>query len=93
MTEKVLLTVKTDRTLKEKAQQVARELGVPLGTIINAQLRRLVVERSVTFEVMPKPNAATRKAIAAVERDLKTSKHITGPFDSVERAAAYLDAL
>ena len=39
---KTLLNVKTDKRLKRDAQRVARELGLPLSTIMNAYLRDLV---------------------------------------------------
>ena len=42
---KTLLSIKTDVEVKEAAQQVAAELGVPLSTIVNAQLKALIRDR------------------------------------------------
>ena len=44
-----ILNVKTDKKLKEEAKNVAAELGVPLGTVVNAFLKQFVRDREVTL--------------------------------------------
>ena len=46
---KKLLTIKVDTRVKNQAQRVAGELGIPLGSIINGYLREFVRVKSVSF--------------------------------------------
>lgn len=89
--EKTLLNVKTDRKLKRDAQKVARELGLPLGTIVNAYLKELIREKRVVFATPPVPNARTQKLLRRIARD-RSRKDSRGPF-TYEEAVRYLDAL
>lgn len=67
-----MLSVKTDVKLKAKAQKVARNLGLPLGTIVNRYLQQLVTEQRVVFERPEIPNAETRRAIEETWKALET---------------------
>jgi antitoxin component of RelBE/YafQ-DinJ toxin-antitoxin module len=48
---KTLLTVKTDKSLKLAAQEVAGELGFSLGTLVNALLRQFVRTKEVNVSI------------------------------------------
>ena len=71
-----MINVKTDSALKAKAQKVARDLGLPLGTVINRYLQKFVLEQRLVFERPEIPNAATKKAIKETMRDLKAGKNM-----------------
>jgi len=90
---KTVLNVKTDVEVKKEAQDVAKELGLPLSTIVNAYLKDLIRNRSVTFSVdlELKPEAAKR--IDKALEDSKKGVNISPEFSSVEEMDAYLDAL
>ena len=45
---KTMINIKADKEVKESAQRVAAELGLPLSTVINAYLKELS-ERSSVF--------------------------------------------
>lgn len=88
---KTVINIKTDQELKSGAKKVAEELGLPLGTIINAYLRELVHEKRVVFSVPELPNLHTEKILENIVNDIKTGKNIEGPFDYKE-AIEYLDS-
>jgi addiction module RelB/DinJ family antitoxin len=90
--EKTILNVKTDKKLKQEAQKVARELGLPLGTILNAYLRELVREKRVLFSSPPVPNRRLQTLLKEIARDAKKKKRSAGPF-TYEDAVAHLDDL
>ena len=90
--EKTLLNIKTDRKLKLDAQRVAKELGLPLGTIVNSYLRELIREKHVVFSVPPRPNKRTRYMLKSIAADMRSGKNASGPF-TYEEAVGYLDAL
>ena len=90
--EKTLLNVKTDVKLKQEAQKVAQELGLPLGTIINAYLRELIREKRVLFSSPPRPNRKTQKLLKKIEADIRAGKNSSRPF-TYDEAIEYLDSL
>ena len=90
---KTMLSVKTDAKLKAKAQKVARDLGLPLGTIVNRYLQQLVIEQRVVFERPEIPNAETRKAIEQTRKALASGnmKGFSPAFNNAEDAIAWLN--
>ncbi|OGZ12409.1 MAG: hypothetical protein A3D67_00685 [Candidatus Lloydbacteria bacterium RIFCSPHIGHO2_02_FULL_51_22] len=90
--EKTLINIKIDKTLKVKVQKVAKELGFPLGTLINAYLRDLVRERRVVISAGLTPNTRTMKILEEIEEDIKNDRNASGPFNR-EEAIAYLRSL
>lgn len=88
--EKTVLNIKTERKLKRRAQKVARGLGLPLGTIMNAYLREFVREKRIVFSVPPTPNVRTQKLLQDIREDIKHNKNVDGPF-SYKDAMRYLE--
>lgn len=76
---KTTLTIKTDKKLRNAAKKTASELGVPLGTVLNALMRQFVREREITLSARV-PNTQTRRAM----REARERKHIE-TFNSFER--------
>ncbi|MBI3632251.1 MAG: hypothetical protein HY225_02285 [Candidatus Vogelbacteria bacterium] len=90
---KTMINVKTDSELKKAVQEVASDLGLPLGTIINHYLRELVYERRVVFADHPMPNSKTRKIIAQALQDIKYGQNLSTSFDTAKGAVGYLKSL
>jgi addiction module RelB/DinJ family antitoxin len=84
MITKTVINIKTDKILKNKAQGLARDLGLPLATIVNAYLREFVREQRIVFSKPPYPNVKTRKILNEALADIKRGKNLAGPFNSVE---------
>ena len=91
--ETTVLNIKVKKDLKESAQGVARDLGLPLGTIINSYLRRLVDERRVEFVSHPMPNKETQKLLIEISKDIKERKNLVGSFETAEEMDRYLNSL
>lgn len=87
-----VINIKTDPKLKQDLKEVTRQLGLPLGTIINAYLRELVRERRVVFSAPPELNQRTKKLLEGIDRDIRAGKNAKGPFSPAE-AMRYLDRL
>lgn len=83
--------IKTDREVKEKAQKVAKELGLSLSAILNAYLKQLIKTKTVTFRAEDEiPNKRTRAIMKQAEEDYK--KGNTSPaFKTGEEAVAWLE--
>ena len=88
---KVVINFKVDKEVKEEAQKLARDLGVPLSTIINAQIKQMLRSRTVTLTTDLKPTPYLEKILREVEKDLKTGKNISPIFESAEEMFAHLE--
>ena len=84
---KTVITIKTDTRVKQKAQKIAKEMGIPLGTFLNAQLRQLIRERSITVSLTPTMSKALERTVAIVEEDIGESWFCT---EAEARKAGYV---
>jgi len=90
---KIMINIKADKEVKENAQALAKDLGLPLSGIINALLKEFVRNRSVSFSAVPKMTRALENVLGKVENDIKNKKNIVGPFRTAEEMNKYLDSL
>jgi len=89
---KAVINFKIDSEVKEEAQKLARELGMPLSALVNAQLRELIRTRTLNVSAEPRMSPYLENIIEGVERDRKIGKNITRT-NSLEEALAHLDSL
>lgn len=87
---KTLLNIKTDKEVKVGVQKIAKELGLPLSTIINAYLRQLLREKRVNFTLPLTPNKKTARLLKKAHEDYKKGRNISPPFGTAEEMIAYL---
>lgn len=88
---KTLINIKTDVAVKRGVQKVAKELGIPVSTIVNAYFKRLLRERRVDFALPLRPNKKMAALIMQAREDYKNGKNISPIFENVEDAIAYLN--
>ena len=90
---KTMINIKTDTALKNKAQKLAADLGLPLGTVVNNYLRTFVVERHVVFEKPLVPNKATRKILDKALADIKSGnmKNFSPAFTNTKDMRQWLE--
>ena len=81
---KTIINIKADKDVKEKAQKTAKQIGLPLSTVINAFLKQFILERSVTFSVPLRPTKWLQKVLLEAEKDFKKGVNIKGPFYSAK---------
>lgn len=86
-----ILSLKTKKQVKELAQMRAKQLGIPLGTLVNAFLRDLGQTGEVRFTisepVTPKMAAIIDEMRAEIARG-----DTYGPF-TIDEAEAFLDTI
>ena len=88
---RTVINVKVEREVRNQAKKLARELGVPLSTIINAQLRQFVREKTIRLEAAPRMSAKLETLLEPVEKDRKTGRNFSPPFVSGEEMDQWLD--
>ena len=90
---KTMINIKADKEVKESAQEIARELGMPLSVVINAFLKDFIRSRSIAFSVIPKMTPYLEDVLGVVEDDIKNNRNMSPVFNSADDAIAYLDKL
>lgn len=55
MKTKTTITIKTDKKLRDAAKRTAMKLGIPLTTVMNAQLAQFVSEGRFEVSLTPRP--------------------------------------
>ncbi len=78
MNTHTILNIKTDKKLKEEAKRISSELGVPLGTVVNALLKQFVRDREITLSSNTlRPTAYLESILEEADAEYKTGKAIT----------------
>lgn len=85
------LNIRTDKEIKDQAEQIFAELGITMSTAVNIFLRTAVREHGIPFALkIDVPNDATA---AAIEEGRKMLKDPTAPrYSSMDSLKAALDA-
>ena len=73
MNTAVIIT-KTEPEVKKMAQQVAKEIGVSLSSLLNAYLKQLVRTRKVEFDLGEVPSEYLKSVIKRAEENYKKGK-------------------
>ncbi len=80
-----ILNIKTQKDLKEEAQGLAKELGVPLTTVVNSYLRQFIRERKLVLEMEPgvKDSLMEKWRKISMEADKIVAKKFTKASDLI----------
>ena len=90
---KTVLNVKTDKEVKEKAQAVAKEIGLPLSTIVTRLLKDFIINKEVHFSMPYQMSSKLERKLAKVEKDIKAGKNMSPVLSTPEEIDAYLNSL
>lgn len=83
------MSFKIDKTLKARAQQTAKAMGVPLSTLINAYLKELAATGRVELTVFEEMTPKMERIIEEVEGEIARDETY-GPFYTAEEMIASL---
>lgn len=89
---KTLINIKADVDVKRKAQKAAKELGIPLSTIVNAYLKQFGREQRVNFVVPLRPNKSTAKLLRRASEDYRKKRNISPAFSMMKGMDTYLNS-
>lgn len=87
---KTTINIKADKEVKEKAQKVAAELGMPLSVVINAYLKQFIRTKEVHFYTEGKLKPAVKRRLDRLAKEAREGKNLVGPFESAQEAIRYL---
>ena len=89
--DSTILSIKTKKQVKELAQMRSKQLGIPLGTLVNAFLRNLGQTGEVHFTVSEPITPKMAKIIDEMRAEIANGDTY-GPFD-IDEAEAFLDSI
>ena len=83
MHTKTTILIKVDKKVKAAAQKAAKEIGIPLGTVLGMYLRKFANEKRIEFEAPLIPNAKTIRMLKKSQKEYERGEY-AGPFSSVD---------
>jgi antitoxin component of RelBE/YafQ-DinJ toxin-antitoxin module len=86
-----ILSLKTKKQVKELAQLRAKQLGIPLGTLVNAFLRNLGQTGEVHFTISEPITPRMAKIIEEMRAEVSNGETY-GPFN-LDEAEAFLEGI
>ncbi len=89
---KTVLNVKTDKDVKEKAQALAKHLGIPLSTVVNIQLKSFIETGELHISREPELRPEVKAELQAAMNDAKAGNGLSPVFNSVSEMTKWLDA-
>lgn len=85
-----VISTKIDPQTKKRAQEVAKELGIPLSVVIKATLKQFIKTKTLEFSARDeRPSPYLINAIKQAEKDWKEGK-ASPIFDNAKDAIAWL---
>ena len=87
---KTLLNVKVDKVEKEKAKQIAAQMGVPLSTVVNAHLREFIRTREFSVSLDPVLKPEIEKELLKRSREYHKNPKSVYSFNSAAEAIKFL---
>lgn len=85
-----VVNVKVDTQVKQKAQEIAEELGLSISALVNGYLRQLIKTKTVHFSAIEEePSDYLIQSLKEAEEDIKAGRVSPG-FDNVKDAIAWL---
>ena len=76
-----VISVRTDKDVKNAAQQIAQSIGISLSTMINAYLRQVIVTGRIELYAPEQMTPKLEGLIAQVESELKSGQ-VSKKFDN-----------
>lgn len=88
-----MINIKADREVKEKAQRVARDLGMPLSTVINAYLRQFIRTKEVHFYIEGELKPSVKRRLNRLTKEAREGKNLSPTFRNAKEMDIYLNSL
>lgn len=70
------ILIKTNKSLKNEASLLAKELGVPLTTVINAYLGQFVRERKLSISIEPRISQKKLIELLSISSQMDNNKNV-----------------
>ncbi len=90
---KTVINIKTDKDMKRDVQKLAKDIGLPLSSVVNAYLRQFLRTREVYFSVFPKMSKELEALLGRIEPDIIKRKNLSRSVSTKGELKEYLDSI
>lgn len=91
MSDKTAVIIKLDKKVRDEARKLARDLGVPFSTLINANLKNIIREGAIVLSRTPQIKESVWDELERASKDFASGKNISPGFTSAIDAFAWLN--
>jgi antitoxin component of RelBE/YafQ-DinJ toxin-antitoxin module len=91
--DKTVMNIKLSKSLKQDAQALADEIGVPLSTVVIANLKEFVRSRSLNISALPRLKPEIEKEVGKAIADFRAGKNVSESFSDAESLSKHLNSL
>jgi antitoxin component of RelBE/YafQ-DinJ toxin-antitoxin module len=91
--DKTVINIKLSKSLKNDAQTLADEIGVPLSTVVVANLKEFVRSRSLTISALQRLNPEVEKELGEAISDYKIGKYVSPVYTDSKAVKDHLSSL
>jgi addiction module RelB/DinJ family antitoxin len=91
--DKTIINIKIDKQLKRQAQEVSNEIGVPLTTVISANLKEFVRSRTLSVSALSRLRPEVERELVEAVEDYKKGKNVSKAYTDPDAAASHIDSL
>lgn len=88
---KTVLNVKTDKDIKDRAQALAKHLGIPLSTVVNAHLKSFIESGEFKVTREPELRPAVIKELNRAIKEVRAGKNMSPRFTTAANAIEWLN--
>ncbi len=88
---KTVLNVKTDKDIKDRAQALAKHLGIPLSTVVNAHLKSFIESGEFKVTREPELRPAVIKELNRAIKEVRAGKNMSPRFTTAADAIEWLN--
>lgn len=89
---KTVLNVKTDVDVKIRAQALAKHLGIPLSTVVNAQLKSFIESGEFRVTREPELRPEVKAELKAAMKEAQAGIGLSPVFTTTADMASWLDS-
>ena len=91
--DKTVMNIKLSKSLKQDAQALADDIGVPLSTVVIANLKEFVRSRSLNISALPRLKPEVEKELGEAIADYHAGKNVSDSLSDVESLTKHLKSL
>ena len=91
ITKTTSMNIRFDDATRRKLQEFANQLGMPATTLVIANVKQMLRIGEVRLTTTLEPTPYLKTILREVDKDLKTNRNLSGPFDSAESMIADLE--
>jgi addiction module RelB/DinJ family antitoxin len=86
-----MMNIRIDKSIKAAASAVAEDVGLPLSSVIVAQLREFIRTRQITFSSPPDLKDSVKSELIVLSADARKGSNISPKFNDLQSAFDWLD--